>query len=184
MIWICWCKSNPCAQYCLHDDVIIWKHCPRYWPFVRDIHRPPVNSPHIGQWRGALVFILICSWINGWVNNREAGDLRRHRARYDVIVMCIMFNCNILAWRGWVSLFDVVTSCVNVHCVCYVDNKISYCVIASYCMLCYFLLCYAMSCQARLRSWYFSHVLFVCLIICVCIWFLRLEFNYCYYHHV
>ena len=26
-------------------------------------------------------------WINGWVNNREAGDLRRHRAHYDVIVM-------------------------------------------------------------------------------------------------
>ena len=25
--------------------------------------------------------------INGWVNNREAGDLRRHRAHYDVIVM-------------------------------------------------------------------------------------------------
>ena len=29
----------------------------------------------------------ICAWINGWVNNREAGDLRRHRAHYDVIVM-------------------------------------------------------------------------------------------------
>ena len=37
--------------------------------------------------RGALMFSLICSWINGWVNNREAGDLRRHRAHYVVIVM-------------------------------------------------------------------------------------------------
>ena len=44
----------------------------------------PVNSPHKGQWRGALVFSLICTWINGWVNNREAGDLRRHRGHYDV----------------------------------------------------------------------------------------------------
>ena len=47
----------------------------------------PVNSPHKGQWRGALLFSLICFWINGWVNNRKAGDLRRYRAHYDVIVM-------------------------------------------------------------------------------------------------
>ena len=48
-----------------HDDVIKWKHFPRYWPFVRGIHRSPVNSPHKGQWRGALMFSLICVWING-----------------------------------------------------------------------------------------------------------------------
>ena len=36
---------------------------------------------------GALVFSLICVWINGWVNNREAGDLRRYGAHYDVTVM-------------------------------------------------------------------------------------------------
>ena len=47
----------------------------------------PVNSPHKGQWRGALVFSLICARINDWVNNREAGDLRRHRGHYDVSVM-------------------------------------------------------------------------------------------------
>ena len=60
---------------------------PRYWPFVRGIHRSPVNSPHKGQWRRALMLSLICAWINGWVNNRDAGDLRRHRAPYDVTVM-------------------------------------------------------------------------------------------------
>ena len=54
---------------------------------VRGIHRSPVNSPHKGQWRGALMFPLICAWINGCINNREAGDLRRYRAHYDVIVM-------------------------------------------------------------------------------------------------
>ena len=70
-----------------HDDVIKWKHFPRYWPFVLGIHRSAVNSPHKGQWRGALMFSFICAWINGWVNNREADDLRRHRAHYDVIVM-------------------------------------------------------------------------------------------------
>ena len=70
-----------------HDDVIKWKHFPRYWPLVRGIHRSPVNSPHKGQWRGALMFSLICTWIKDWVNNGEAGDLRRYRAHYDVIVM-------------------------------------------------------------------------------------------------
>ena len=70
-----------------HDDVIKWKHFPRYWPFVRGIQRSPVNSPHKGQWRGALMFSLICVWINGWINNREAGDFRRYRVHYDVTVM-------------------------------------------------------------------------------------------------
>ena len=65
MFWLAFCK---------HDDVIKWKHFPRNWPFVRGIHRSPVNSPHKGQWRGALMFSLICVWINDWVNNREAGD--------------------------------------------------------------------------------------------------------------
>ena len=73
-----------------HDDVIKRKHFPRYWPFVRGIHRSPVNSPHKGQWRGALMFSLICVWINGWVNNGEAGDLIRHRVHYDVTVMKLL----------------------------------------------------------------------------------------------
>ena len=75
-----------------HHDVIKWKHLPRYWPFVRGNPRSPVNSPHKGQWRGDLMFSLICSWINGWINNREAGDLRRHRAHYDVTVMCVSYD--------------------------------------------------------------------------------------------
>ena len=46
-----------------------------------------VNSPHKGQWRRALMFPLICVWINDWVNNREAGVLRRYLDHYDVSVM-------------------------------------------------------------------------------------------------
>ena len=79
LLWWLW--------YHKHDYVIKWKHFPRYWPFVRVIHRWPVNSPHKGQWRGALMFSLMCAWINASVNNREAGDWKRHRAHYDVIVM-------------------------------------------------------------------------------------------------
>ena len=82
----------------IHDDVIKWKHFPRNWPFMRGIHRSPVNSPHKGQRRGALMFSLICVWINDWVNNREADDLRRYRAHYDVIVM---FYFMIDPMRGW-----------------------------------------------------------------------------------
>ena len=77
-----------------HDDVIKWKHFPCYWPFVRGIHRSPVNSLHKGQWRRALMFSLICVWINGWVNNREAGDLRRYRVHYDVIVVINFPECS------------------------------------------------------------------------------------------
>ena len=77
------CDSTP------HDDVIKWKHFPRYWPFVRGIHRWPVNSPHKGQWRGALIFSLIWAWTKGWVNNHDAGDLRCCCTHYDIIVMPI-----------------------------------------------------------------------------------------------
>ena len=41
-----------------HEDVIKWKHFPRYWPFVQGIHRSPASSPHKGQWHGALVFFF------------------------------------------------------------------------------------------------------------------------------
>ena len=54
------CVNKTKATLWVHDDVIKWKHFPRYWPFVRGIHRSPVNSPHKGQWRGALMFSLIC----------------------------------------------------------------------------------------------------------------------------
>ena len=66
-----------------HDDVIKWKHFPRYWPSVRS----PGNTPHKGLWRGAFMFSLICASIKDWANNREAGDLRRHRDHYDVTVI-------------------------------------------------------------------------------------------------
>ena len=56
-----------------HDGVIKWEHFPRYWPFVQWICRWPVNSPHKGQWREALMFSLIWTWTNGWVNNGDAA---------------------------------------------------------------------------------------------------------------
>ena len=58
----------------VYDDVIKWKHFPRYWPFVRGIHRSP-----------DVFFDLRLT--NSWAENGDAGDLRRNRAYYDVIVM-------------------------------------------------------------------------------------------------
>ena len=85
--------------------------------WLRGIHRSPVNSPHTDQWRGALMFSLICAWTNGWVNNQDSGDMRRHRAYYDVTVMWLYVpnsdpgsrgifrrstrhSCPILKWWG------------------------------------------------------------------------------------
>ena len=75
-----------------HDDVIYWKHIPRNWPIVREIHPSPVDSPHKGKWRGLLIFSLVCVWPNGYANYRDAGNLRRHRGHYDVTVMVISLS--------------------------------------------------------------------------------------------
>ena len=50
-------------------------------------------------WRVALMISLICAWINDWVNNRADGDLRRHRAHYDVIIMETAWSkCREVLW--------------------------------------------------------------------------------------
>ena len=84
----------------------------------RGIHRG--NSPHKVQWRGALMFSLIYVWINGWVNNREDGDLRRHRGHYDVNVMqerslkttwpnyCLNWMC-----RDNIGIANTVNGCLH-----------------------------------------------------------------------
>ena len=70
-------RKSALSNTYTHEDVIKWKPFPRNWPLVR----------HKGQWRGAFMFSLIWAWINSWVNNGEAGTLRRHRAHCDVTVM-------------------------------------------------------------------------------------------------
>ena len=53
------------------------------WRETSSNHRSQVDSPHKGQWRGALIFSSTISWAN----NLDAGDLRRHRAHFDVTVV-------------------------------------------------------------------------------------------------
>ena len=115
IIWYIFWFSD-CCTVC-HDDVIKWKHFPRYWLFVQGIHRSLVNSPHKGQWDWALMFSLICARINGWVNNHDGGELRRHRAHYDVnlmpyhiILVCVMMalHCNAMLYSLVLLQYDAI----------------------------------------------------------------------------
>ena len=65
---------------------------PRYWPFVREFtdHQwIPLTEASDAEFR---CFLWSAPWITGWVNNREAADLRRYRAPYDVIVMTCVWR--------------------------------------------------------------------------------------------
>ena len=65
------------------------------------------------RWRGDLKFSLICVWINGWVNNREAGGLRRYRAHYDVIVIILKYIDT--GWHNQQSCFTTWSS--DIRCI-------------------------------------------------------------------
>ena len=71
----------------------------------------PMDSPRKGQWRGALMFSLMSAWTHGWANNRDAGDLGRHRAYYDVTVMRLigLQGADLtIAWNGQYCHIDNV----------------------------------------------------------------------------
>ena len=86
-----------------HEDVIKWKHFPPNWPFVRGIHRSPVDFPSQGSvTRSFGVFFDLHlnkrSWTNGWANNGDAGNLRHYRTYFDVPAMI---------WNIWVFLWSL-----------------------------------------------------------------------------
>ena len=75
------------------NPLIIGGHCPRKC-----------------QWRRTLIFSLICAWINDWTNNRDAGDLIRLPAHYDVTVMTndkIIFYCRWYSQATEVNAYSV-----------------------------------------------------------------------------
>ena len=78
-LYVCLHNKSPAT----HDDVI---HLCGEFTWHRWI--PHTKAADGEFWR----FLWSASWINGWVNNREAGDLRHHRAHYDVIAMIICKN--------------------------------------------------------------------------------------------
>ena len=97
-----WAKRQPWFSW--------WRHQMETFSALLAISAGnPVNSPHKGHWRGALIFSFICVLINSWVNNREAGDLRRYRAHYDVIVM----SHDILNINPYVSHQNVLSKIIK-----------------------------------------------------------------------
>ena len=96
---------------------------PRYWTFVMRIHESPVDSIHKGQWRGALMFSLI--W--GWTKVRQiietpviwdAGDLRRRRAHFDVIIMHVHTHIKPNTSPASYKQTLEQTFCSSVICIC------------------------------------------------------------------
>ena len=108
------CVHN--IHICIYVHIVnTHRHIYIYIGPLRGIHRWRLNSLHKGQWRGALMFSLIYAWINGWVNSRGTGDLRRHRAHYGVSVMrkmCLrcfkdqIKKCTHPSKKKWASLHD------------------------------------------------------------------------------
>ena len=97
--WLLWTTTqlihlHPSAP--IPGQAIWWRHQMETFSALLALcaGNSPVTSefPAKVQWPKALMFSFICVWINAWVNNREAADLRRHRVHYDVIVMKSLTN--------------------------------------------------------------------------------------------
>ena len=88
---------SSCSCFCpIHWSQVL----SRKWKVPSNGNIFCVTGPLCGQFTGHrwipltnvsetefLMFSLICTWLNGWVKSRESGDLRHHRAHYDVTVM-------------------------------------------------------------------------------------------------
>ena len=113
-------RPNHCCYVKMEERQIIPHHnLPNSWwrhqmeafsallVICAGIQRSLVTYQHKGQWRGASIFFFfICAEINGWVKNRDAGDLRCRLAHYDVTVM----------WRTDISLKWIVCFCCLENC--------------------------------------------------------------------
>ena len=93
--------------------MIKWKHFPHDWPFVWWFHWSLVNSPQTDWWHNALMFSLICTWTNSWVNNWNTGDFRCYWTNYDVTVMTPLkqsqhwFNSGLGAIITWANVDQI-----------------------------------------------------------------------------
>ena len=107
----------------VHYDVVKWKHFPHYRPFVRGIHGGfPSQRPVT---RNLDVFLDL-RWTKGRTNNRDTGDLRRHRAHYDVTVMFIMgiFTVDVWCVRIAWCLFGITTyATIMVRNILFLNTK-------------------------------------------------------------
>ena len=82
------CMWNPLS--CMYKTWTNWQiTCPMAYnnASLRKVTLPFTAEKY--QWRGALMFSVICAWTNGWANNRDAGVLKGHRSHYNVTLMAM-----------------------------------------------------------------------------------------------
>ena len=99
---------NGVSKGCTKIVSAWWRHQMETFSALLAICAGTSPVPHKGLWHGALMSSLICVWINGWVNSREAGDLRRYRGHYDIKVMDSVSMWHIHtkhnpSYRDWVA---------------------------------------------------------------------------------
>ena len=116
---------SPWLSFHFHDDVIKWKHFPRYWLFVRGFTGPG-ESPSQRPVTRNFKFSLICAWRNVWENNREAGDLRRNQTHCDVGVMSVfqqshyqLFLCNFTKYSDQIKQRNALINLCNIPARCH-----------------------------------------------------------------
>ena len=106
------------GQY--HDDVIKWKHFSALLALCAGNHRSQMNSSHKGQWRRALMFSLICSWINGWVNKSWGWWFEMPSCplwRPCNVVNCFVSNSK-LNYHEIASIHNIHLSCQTIFKFC------------------------------------------------------------------
>ena len=113
MLYVCKKMSLCCLDVCKINVFPWWRHQMETFSASAALCAGNSPAPHKGQRRWALIFSLICAWTNGWVNNRDAVDLRRHCAHCDVIVMCLFIVGAITHARN--SLLPQPKELCNVH---------------------------------------------------------------------
>ena len=139
LLFVSWAVDRPCEQMefiihnlfinideipstslIVHDDVIKWKHFPRYWPSVMGIYRSPVDSPHNGQWRGALMSFL-CAAEQTTQQTVQAPvplSIFRSNSKFDENSECSSFEYT----RPITTIFctrhdsDTVVTCAKYRC--------------------------------------------------------------------
>ena len=103
-------KHQWSASLAFHDDVIKWKHFQRYWPFVRGIHRSPVNSPHQGPVTRPDLRLnkRLSKQSCGWWFETLSRPLWRHRNGEGNSPYCDTFPAQSASNGKTVSFHDVI----------------------------------------------------------------------------
>ena len=87
-------------DYMTHGDVIKWKH----FRVVKGIHGSTVVSPYKCQWRGALMYSLMCATTNCWANSQHAGALRHHLDSIAQLLILSELLYGSVTWHRWLLI--------------------------------------------------------------------------------